>query len=77
MIEALRISLGQLMSFTWRTIVCLDAIEVKHHLKMNVKVIKASYILKKDNGCHYRFTNMNKDEAVILNINGVNDRGWK
>lgn len=71
----LRIVQGQLMPFAWRAIACLEAIEAKHHLKIDVDVVKASYVLKKYSGCRYTFTNMDKDNPLILNLDRVNDRG--
>lgn len=76
-LDTIGISPGQLMPFAWRAIAFLDVVEAKHHLGIIVDVIKASYVLKKYNGCRYTFTNVNKDEPLILNIDGVNDRGWK
>lgn len=58
-------------------IACLEAIKAKHHMKIDIDVVKASYVLKKYSGCPYTFTNMDKANPVILNLDRVNDRGWK
>lgn len=76
-LETLHIAPNHLMPSSWRVMACLNAIEAKHHLKINVDFIKASYILKKYSGCRYTFANVNKDDILILNIDGVNDKGWK
>lgn len=73
----LRIALGQLMHFAWRAIACVEAIEAKHKLKINVHTVRARYVLKKYSGCCYTFTNMDKDNPLVLNLDRVNDRGWK
>lgn len=73
----LRISPGQLMPFAWRVIACLEAIEAKHKLKIDVDTVRAGYVLKKYSGCRYTFTNMDKDSPLVLNLDCVNDRGWK
>lgn len=77
LLDSVAISPGQLMPFAWRVLACLDTIEAKHQLGINVNVMKACYVLKKYNGCRYMFSNVNKDEPLISNIGGVNDRGWK
>lgn len=45
-LATLKISLRQLMPFAWRTLACLDAIESKHNLGIDVEVVKHSYSLK-------------------------------
>lgn len=65
------------MPFAWRTLVCLDAIEEKHHLDINVEVVKNSYGLKKFSGCGVGFVNQNTEDSLILNNEMVNDRNWK
>lgn len=76
-LDTLGIFPGQLMPFAWTAIACLDVVKAKHHLGINVDVMKASYVPKKYSGCRYTFTNVNIDDPLILNIDGVNDRGWK
>lgn len=76
-LAGLKISPGQLMPFTWRTLACLDAIEAKHNLGIDVEVVKHSYILKNFSGCRIEFVNKRKDEPLILNNDTVNERGWK
>lgn len=46
-LNLLNLSLGQLMPLAWRIFACLDAIEAKHGLKIDVDVVKHSYNLKK------------------------------
>ncbi|KAL8125783.1 hypothetical protein AgCh_013169 [Apium graveolens] len=65
------------MSFAWRTLACLDAIEAKHQLGINIEAVKHSYGLKKFNGCRVDFMNRNTEEPLILNNETVNDRNWK
>lgn len=76
-LKTLNVSLGQLMPFAWRTLACLDAIEEKHHLDINVDVVKHSYSLKKFSSCRIGFVNRNTEEPLILNNETVNDRNWK
>lgn len=76
-IDCLHVSPGQLMPFAWRTLACLDAIEEKHNLGINVDVIKHNYTIKKFSNCRFSFVNKNKDELLVLNNETVNDRGWK
>lgn len=73
-LNQLRIVTGQLMPFAWRSIACLEAIEAKHQLKIDVEVVKASYLLKNYSGCRYTFTNMDKDRPLILNLDPINNR---
>ena len=73
----MRISPGQLMPFAWRILACLEAIEKKHNLGINVDVLKCCYGTKKFYGCRFGFTNKRGDEPLILNAEGVNDRQWK
>ena len=76
-LKSLNVTPGQLMPFAWRTLACLDAIEEKHNLQIDVDVIKCCYTLKKFHGCRYGFVNKKKDDPLILNNDTVNDRGWK
>lgn len=39
-LDTLHVSPGQLMPFAWRTLACLDSIEAKHHLGIDINVIK-------------------------------------
>lgn len=63
------------MPFAWRTLACLDAIESKHGLKIDMDVVKHSYSLKKFSGCRFGFVNKKWDDPLILNNETVNDRG--
>lgn len=74
---SMRVSPGQLMPFAWRTLACLEAIESKHHLGINVDVLKCCYGTKRFYGCRFGFTNKRKGHPLILNAEGVNDRFWK
>ena len=74
---AMNVSPVQLMSSAWRTLACLDAVESKHNLGIDVAVVKHSFSLKKFNNCRFGFVNKKKDEPLILNNDMVNDRGWK
>lgn len=65
------------MPFAWRTFVCLDTIEAKHQLNIDVEVVKYSYSMKKFSGCIFGFVNKRKDESLIPNNETVNDRKWK
>ena len=65
------------MPSAWRTLACLDAVESKHKLGIDVAVVKYSFSLKKFNNCRFGFVNKRKDEPLILNNDTVNDRGWK
>ncbi|XP_074354581.1 uncharacterized protein LOC141693384 [Apium graveolens] len=76
-ITALHVSPGQLMPSNWRTLACLDAIETKHKLGINVDVVKYSYSLKKFSNCRFSLVNKDKNNPLILNNETVNDRGWK
>lgn len=76
-LNPLQIAPGQLMPFAWRAIACLESIEAKHKLKIDVETVKAGYVLKKYSGCRYIFINMAKDNMLVLNLDHVNDRGWK
>ena len=76
-LRALYVSPGQLMPSAWRTLACLDAVESKHKLGIDVNVVKYSFSLKKFNNCRFGFVNKRKDEPLILNNDTVNDRGWK
>lgn len=71
---ALHVAPGQLMPFAWRILACLDAIEAKHHFKIDAEVVKCCYFLKKFSGCRFEFVNRKKDESLILNNDVVNDR---
>lgn len=42
----LHVAPEQLMPFCLRTLACLDAIEAKHHFKINAEVVKYCYSLK-------------------------------
>lgn len=63
--------------FAWRYLTCLDAIEAKHALNIDVEVVKYSYSLKKFSGCRIGFVNKRKDEPMIFNNEIVNNRSWK
>lgn len=76
-LSTLNISPGQLMPFSWRTLACLDTIEAKYQLKIDVEIVKYSYSVKKFNGCRFGFLNKTKDEPLILNNKTVNDRKCK
>lgn len=76
-LNALKVSPGQLMPFAWRTLACLDAIEAKHELGINVEVVKHSYGLKKFSNCRVGFVNRNSEDPLVLNNETVNDRNWK
>lgn len=73
----MQISPGQLMPLAWRILACLEAMEAKHQLGINVNVIKCCYGIKKFYKCRFGFTNKRKDGALILNTDAVNDRLWK
>ena len=74
LVTDMHISPGQLMPFAWRILACLDAIETKHNLKIDIEVVKCCYGLKRFYGCRFGFTTK---RALILNVEGVNDRNWK
>lgn len=76
-LKSLNVSPAQLIPFAWRTLACLDAIEGKHHLNINIYVVKHSYSLKKFSGCQIGFVNRNTDDPLILKNETVNDRNWK
>lgn len=76
-LSTLHVAPGQLMPFAWRTLACLDAIEAKHHFKIDAEVVKCFYSLKKFSGCRFGFVNKKKDEPLILNNDVMNDRIWK
>ena len=76
-LRAMKVSPGQLMSSAWRTLACLDAVESKHNLGIDVAVVKHCFTLKKFNNCRFGFVNKRKDEPLILNNDTINDRGWK
>lgn len=76
-LKTLNVIPGQLMPFAWRTLACLDAIEEKHHLEINVEVVKYSYGLKKFSGCRIGFLNRNTEDPLILNNETANDRNRK
>ncbi|XP_074340862.1 uncharacterized protein LOC141678442 [Apium graveolens] len=67
----------QLIPFTWRVLACLDAIEEKHKLNIDVDVVKYSYSLKNFSNCRIGFTNKDTEDPLILNNETVNDRNWK
>ena len=73
----MRISPGQLMSFAWRTLACLDAIEAKHQLGIDVNVVKCCYNIKKFYKARFSFTHKKPNDPLILNVGAVNDRNWK
>lgn len=74
LLEDMKISPGQLMPFAWRVLTCLDAVEAKHKLGIDVNVIKCCYSLKRHFGCRFGFTTK---KALILNVESANDRNWK
>lgn len=76
-IKALDMSPAQLMLSVWRILTCLDAIEVKHNLNVDVETIKCAYTIKKFNGCRYGFVSRKSDESLILNLEIVHDQGWR
>ena len=73
----LHVSPGQLMPSAWRVLACLDAVESKHGLGINVEVLKRNYFIKKFNGCRFGLSSRKKDDPLIFNLDIVNDRGWK
>lgn len=56
-LKALKVSSGQLIPFASRAMACLDALEEKHQVKINVEVVKHSYSLKKFSDCSIGFVN--------------------
>ena len=74
LLDDMQISPGQLMPFAWRILTCLDAVEAKHKLGIDVNVIKCCYSLKRHFGCRFGFTTK---KALILNVESANDRNWK
>ncbi|XP_017216138.2 uncharacterized protein LOC108193822 isoform X2 [Daucus carota subsp. sativus] len=74
LVTDMHISPGQLMPFAWRILACLDAIDTKHNLKIDIEVVKCCYGFKRFYGCRFGFTTK---RALILNVEGVNDRNWK
>ncbi|KAL8109143.1 hypothetical protein AgCh_025288 [Apium graveolens] len=76
-LKTLNVSPGQLMPFAWRTLACLDAIDTRHHLGVNVKVVKHCYCLKKFSGRRIGFSNKNTNDPLILNNDTFNDRNRK
>ena len=73
--SSLKISSAQLMPSAWRVLACLGAIENKHHLGINIDVIKCCFTPKKY-ACRVGLLNNKEDEPLILNNKSVNDRGW-
>ncbi|XP_063945074.1 uncharacterized protein LOC135151216 [Daucus carota subsp. sativus] len=75
LLSSLNIAHGQLMPSTWRMLACLDAVEDKHRLGINVDVLKFAYTTKKY-GCRVGLINKMRGEPLILNNESVHDRGW-
>ena len=73
----MQVSPAQLMPFAWRDLAYLEAIEAKHHLGIDVNVVKYCYSLKNFYKSRFGFSNRLKDESLILNIDSINDRQWK
>ncbi|KAL8156744.1 hypothetical protein AgCh_001737 [Apium graveolens] len=55
------------ISYSSRTLACLDAIDGKHHLGIDVEVMKYYYCLKKFSSFRIGFSNRNIDGQLILN----------
>ena len=61
----------------WRILSCLDSIEAKYQLGINVSVMSYSYQAKKFSGGLYGLVGRKKRDPLILNLELVHDRGWK
>ena len=59
---SMQISPGQLMSFSWRVLACLECIEAKHKLSIDADVVKYCYSTKKFYGVRFGFSNMLRDD---------------
>lgn len=75
-LKTLNVSPGQLMSFTWRTLKCLDSIKEKHSWRLTSRLWNI-LSLKKFSNCRVGFANKDTDDPLILNNDTVNDRNRK
>lgn len=65
------------MPSPWRMLAYVNAIEEKHHVGVSVNLVQHAFNTKKFSGCRYGLVVKKKDEPLILNLDVVNDRGWK
>ena len=76
-LKILDVSPSQLLPTTWRILACLDSIEAKYQLGIDVSVVSYSYQAKKFSGGLYGLVGRKKRDPLILNLELVHDRGWK
>ena len=76
-LRILDVSPSQLLPTTWRILSCLDSIEDKYQLGIDVSVMSYSYQAKKFSVGLYGLVGRKKRNPLILNLELVHDRGWK
>ena len=67
-LRILDVSPSQLMPTTWRILSCLDSIEAKYQLGIDVSVVSYSYQAKKFSGGLYGLVGHKKRDHLILNL---------